>query len=571
MTGIVFYKHKKTIIRLLILALTAFYCILPLVIHKGLPYAHDIIFHVFQADQFNRAIHEGVFYPRWVPDSNNGYGSASFIFYSPLSYYLISVINIFTPSIIIAMITAIWCGIFFSGVTMFVATRKMLGESGSALPAVIYQILPFHLWNLYIRGTFAELFAFIWFPLIILFLHKTIESRNKASVVGLSISYAGLILTHLVSGFIFSFVIGAYLIYNFFLVKDIKRLLQTLFSLILGLGLSAVYLVPVIFERKFVQIDYIVNCPVGNYQKHFLFTWDKVEAVLRLRNFYLPLHIGVVLEVLLFCFIVMIMQKNRQILLKKHCQNFYVFLFLSAFLLTTPISRPVWDIVPGFPFLQFPWRWIPMMEFSLCFLIAYIFSSDGMSILKFTILKRAVIYLLIILSLVSFVTIIKSRVIPDTSLNKFLNPEEVKRLLDPPLEYTPIGVKNIEAIMSETRDKKASVLSGIARSRIEEWQSQKRVINIEASTSSLLRISTFYYPGWEAKIDGIKTPIKTEKESGAMLINIPEGKHTLELRFVDTPIRHYSKLISLASLFIVVFLFLRPQRTGSKSTRDKNE
>jgi hypothetical protein len=364
-------------------------------------------------------------------------------------------------------------------------------------------------------------------------------------------------------------VIGAYLIYSFFLVKDIKRLLQTLFPLILGLGLSAVYIVPVVFERKFVQIDYIVNCHVGNYKNNFLFTLDKVQT--GLRNFYLPVHIGVVLEVLLFCFIVMIMQKNRQIFSKRPMFNFFTFLFLFAFFLTTPISRPVWDIVPGFPFLQFPWRWIPMMEFSLCFLIAYIFSSDGMSILRFTILKRAVIYLLIILSLVSFVTIIKSRVIPDTSLNKSLNLEEIGRLLDPPLEYTPIGVKNIEAIMSETRNKKASVLSGIARSRIEVWQSQKRVINIEASTSSLLRISTFYYPGWEAKIDGIKTPIKTEKESGAMLINISEGKHTLELRFVDTPIRYYSKLISLASLFIVVFLFLRPQRNGSKSKRDRNE
>ena len=564
----IFYGKKEYIIGLLLLALTAFYCILPLFIHQGLPYAHDIIFHIFQADQFDRSIHEGFFYPRWVPDFNNGYGSPSFVFYSPLGYYLVSAVRLFTPSLTIAMIAAIWLGFFLSGVTMFVTTNKMFGGAGSVLPAVIYQILPFHLWDIYIRGTLAEFFAFIWFPLIILFMQKTIESRNKMAIVGLSLSYAGLILTHLVSGFIFSLVIAACFIYSYFRLRDKKPLIRTLCSLGLGLGLSAVYLLPVVFERKFVQIEYIVTCPVGNYKKNFLFTWDKVQTVLR--NFYLPVHIGVLLEVALFIFVVLLMRKNKERLSNGQPLNFFVFLFFAAFFLTTPLSRPIWDIAPGFPFLQFPWRWIPMMDLALCFLLGFLFSFGYMSSLGSVKLKRIVIYFLIALSLISFVTISQSRVIPDTSISKFLHPEQIKNLMDPPMEYAPIWAGNIKKIMSEAKNEKVSVISGTALTDIVEWKSEKRVININASTSSLIRIATFYYPGWEAYIDNMRTEIKIEKGVGAMLIDIPEGRHIVVLKFEDTPLRYYAKIISLISFCVVVLLALFIRKTTQESVTMTN-
>jgi hypothetical protein len=560
------FKNKDDIFRLFLLAFTALYCIVPLMIHQGLPYAHDIIFHVFQADQFDRVLHEGNFYPRWVQDSNNGYGSANFIFYAPLSYYLVSAIKMFTPSLTNAMRIAIWCGIFFSGITMFVATRKMFGASVNALPAVVYQIIPFHLWNIYIRGTFAEFFAFVWFPLIILFLNKTIESRDRNAVIGLSVSYAGLILTHLVSAYIFSIVIGLYFIYNFFFLKKKKMLLQPLFSLALGLGLSSIYLMPVIFERKFVQIEYIINCPVGDYRKNFLFTWDKVQTVLR--NFYLPIHISVSLEVIVFLFIMVLIRKNRQIVSHRQMVGFFPMLFLFAFFLTTPLSRPMWDLVPSFPFLQFPWRWIPMMEVSVCFLIAVLFSFGGLSDFRSNALKRAVVYLLVGLSLMSFITIIKSKVIPDTTIITLMGPEKIQKVMDPPLEYTPVWVNDIETIMSENINEKVTVIEGEAQVHIIEWKSEKRVIDLIASMPTLIRIATFYFPGWDAEIDGKRTQINIQKENGAMLIDIPEGKHRLVLEFGDTPIRYYSKFISLASVLIMFFGVLLARKTGLKYNKE---
>lgn len=129
-------------------------------------------------------------------------------------------------------------------------------------------------------------------------------------------------------------------------------------------------------------------------------------------------------------------------------------------------------------------------------------------------------------------------------------------------EYTPIWAGDMRKIMSETKVEMVSVVSGAALTDIVEWKSEERVIEINASTSSLIRIATFYYPGWKAYVDGMQTVIETEKGLGAMLVDIPMGKHTLILRFEDTPIRYYSKIISLVSLLVMVFLVLFPWKTN---------
>jgi hypothetical protein len=542
---------RKDFIRISFLVLTAFYCTIPLFAHYGVPAGQDMILHIFQADQFTQSLHEGVLYPRWIADFNNGYGSPNFVFYSPLSYYFVSAITMVTRSLTASMIVAIWFSFFLSGITMYITAKKMFGGSGSLLAAIIYQILPYHLFDMYIRGTFAELFAFIWFPLIILFLYKMIESRNSAAMIGLSISYSGLICTHLVSAYMFTFVMVAYLIYNFFLLKDKRRIVKPFVSIGCGLGLSSAYLIPVFFERKFVQIDYIITCSVGDYKKNYLFTLDKFQE--GMKKFYIPLHTIVVLEAMVFLIIAVFIYKNRHIVLDRQLKNFFILLFLSAFFLTTPLSRPLWDVIPGFPFFQFPWRWVFITELSLCFLVGYIFSYKDVSHLRSIKLKKAVIYLLIILSLASFALIWKSKIIPDALIGKIIKPEEIRNFIVP-IEYAPIWAKDVEKIAKSTDHEKISVISGTALFDVAEWKAEKRVINVRSASDALLRIATFYYPGWEAIIDGSTTQIKIEQESGAMLIAVPEGLHTLELRFEDTPLRYYAKLISIIFLLCIILM-----------------
>jgi len=119
-------------------------------------------------------------------------------------------------------------------------------------------------------------------------------------------------------------------------------------------------------------------------------------------------------------------------------------------------------------------------------------------------------------------------------------------------EHLPKGV-DIEKVNSNYSKERISIIKGKGKVEVVAWQSAERVMGIKTTEPITLRIRTFNFPGWKAYIDNTTTEIITEKDVGAIIINIPKGKHTVVMRFEDTSIRYYSKIISLISFSCVVF------------------
>ncbi len=89
-----------------------------------------------------------------------------------------------------------------------------------------------------------------------------------------------------------------------------------------------------------------------------------------------------------------------------------------------------------------------------------------------------------------------------------------------------------------------------------KWKSAERVIAMTADEPLTIRIQTFNFPGWTAFIDSTQNDRTTESGSGALLISIPEGAHLIDLRFKDTSIRYYAKLMTLFSVFLLILFSL---------------
>jgi 6-pyruvoyl-tetrahydropterin synthase related domain len=564
-----FLKHHN-IISVLLLGLTSFYCSWPIIFGQSLPWQGDMVFHLFQSEQFYRALHDGVLYPRWLSGYNNGYGSPVAIFYAPLCYYFISAIHLFVPSLVISMVVAVWSAFFLSGVTMFIAAKRLFGKEGGLLSAMVYQTLPFHVSDFYVRGSVAGFCAFVWLPLFFLYLYDLEESRGESVIsAGLCLAYAGLILTHLVSGFICSFAAGLFVIYQYF-SGGRKKLVKTVSSLALGLGITSFYLIPLVYERKFVHIDYIVNSGVGDYRKNFLFALNKLKA--GLRGFYMPLHLGVILELALFIIVVRAIYVGGQASPKRGRESFFVLLFLVAFFLTTPLSGFVWRVLPGFSTLQFPWRWVQVMELSLCFLIGSIFAGRNISAVGLSGRGgRWIIFLLVAISVASFLTISTADITAKKTLYAKIGPETVSRHMAVGIEYVPVWTSDIDKVFLE-KTGRVSVLSGNAVPRVVEWKSERRLIDIRAYTRALLKVSTFYYPGWRASLDGAPVAITAENGTDAMVVDVPRGTHTLGLTFEDTPLRRFSWILSFCSFLILALLWRQrlrfPPKTGWNQSRD---
>jgi hypothetical protein len=538
---------------IILLALTSLCCTMPLILYHSLLVSHDITFHIFQANEFYHSLSCGTFFPKWVLESNNGYGSPNFIFYSPLSYYIVGLFHYFIPSIIYSIIVSIWLAFFLSGISMFYALKNIADRNVGLFVSVLYQLFPFHVIDLYLRGTFAELFAYIWFPLIFLFLRQMRES-NKCLIisVGFSFTYAGLILTHLVSGFLVTIILFIYILFLLFSGEFHKKLISILVSLSMGLGLSACFLLPVVFERKYVKIGYILEYAFSDFRNNFLFLSDNLNGVAG--RFYFPVHIAVILELLLF-FIIVCNKYHRIWKIKVRSEaSFFIILFLFAFFMTTPLSSWLWELSPSLKSIQFPWRWIPFMELSLLFLIVeFLMNEKRHELIPGGMKGRTVLYLLVTLFLLSLITAFNGKQkIPEKDLNRILQPEKSGYFSNLPKDYTPIRVKNLENLLTKSVPDRVSVISGVSLAKVFTWQPEKRVIGLEVFSPSVLRIATFYYPGWIAELQDRRTQIKIENDTGAMLVAVPKGRHTLVMKFVDTPLRRLAKIISMATCFIVI-------------------
>lgn len=64
---------------------------------RGAPIGHDSQYHYLWAAQFAESLAAGIGYPRWLPDVNGGLGNPTFVFYSPLLYYVAAAPGRFAP------------------------------------------------------------------------------------------------------------------------------------------------------------------------------------------------------------------------------------------------------------------------------------------------------------------------------------------------------------------------------------------------------------------------------------------------------------------------------------------
>jgi uncharacterized membrane protein YfhO len=53
---------------------------------------------------------------------------------------------------------------------------------------------------------------------------------------------------------------------------------------------------------------------------------------------------------------------------------------------------------------------------------------------------------------------------------------------------------------------------------------------------------TFYFPGWQARVDGQPAAIAPVTERGLIGVTVPMGRHHLLLQFGETPVR-YSPMV----------------------------
>jgi len=533
---------------------------------------YDNTFHLWRAVQVARCLRQGYLYPRWAPDMAHGYGFPLFIFQSPLTAYVAALLNLVGLSWPLAINTIFLLGMLLGGCCVFILARDLFGPAAGLVAAVAYLFAPFQAYDVFNRGSLSESFAWAFPPLVLWAVHRWSVRGRRGFLLLAAFSLAGLILTHNLFAFLFAPLLAGWVLLEGYLARDWRVIGRGALAGLLGLGLCTFFWLPGLAERGWVQTERLLGTWVFDYHNNFLDLRQLLApprvADPALINDWPPKALG------LLPTLVALLPLARWRRLSRQTRWRVAFLLVCtagfAFL-TLPASRPLWERLPLLPYIQFPWRFLGPAAFSVAMLAGTAVSARSQQSGTCNLQSAIIIPLLILGNLGWFYP----RYCPsphDTSIGEMIAFERATDTLGTTAkgEHLPIWVHR----MPEDQALDAAYAAGesIVRLRPESLPEGARVIRaeygpvdatveLESPLPFTARYLAFYYPGWRVTVDGASVPVAPTDPDGLISFGVPAGRHTVYVRFAETPLRLTADILSLLSLAaLIAVLVIRPFR-----------
>jgi hypothetical protein len=506
--------NHKIIIVLLALILT-----IPALIglfHVGFPVTDDGGWMVVRFTAFFQTLRSGEFPVRFLMRLNNGYGYPVADFLYPLFMYLSVPIHILGINFVNTIKILLGVCVISSSLFTFLWLRKVFDNTSSLVGAIVYTLFPYHLFDIYQRGSVGEVLALSILPFIL----WQIERRSlRWTAIGIAL----LIMAHNTLAVLFMFLILPYLIGKIYISKNKQTEFKfSLVTLLAGFGLSAFFWMPALFD---LQYTVFAKTQISNPANYFI-------------------GLGLVgiagVFIILATIVLMISQKIQ---IKKHRLTVaMLILSIISIFLASPASSLIWKFLPS-SFVQFPFRFLSLAIPSVAFLAASIisvFSQKKKNILSL------VIFALVLISAFAYLFPKSYQNFPDAYYSTNQDTTTVKN------EYMPKWVKEIPQKMPTS---KVQNITGSEAINLIKNTPNKTEFNVSLTEQRLIQINTIYFPGWQAYVNGEFTEILYNNPNGLIMLNLNKGTNNVEIKFAETTIGHLADLISIVSVgYILIFI-----------------
>lgn len=516
---------------------------------------HDDV-QVIRLHQMDKCIKDGQMPCRWVPDLGGEYGYPLFNYYAPLPYYVGEIFYLMSGSLIFSVKMMFAVSFVGAYVFMYFLARKFWGPFGGALSAIFYSFAPYHAVDFYVRGAMGEMWALMAFPAL---LWSFIRLGEKTCIVNLTVSSlltAFLITSHNLSAMLFLPIILVWIFILTLKVKTRKFFLYSILAILLGVCISAFYLIPMIFEKNLVHVE-TTTYGYFSYTEHFkgfrkllfdrFWGWgSSIREVPGGERDGLSFQIG---WVHLLAWVIAIYAAVKFWRLKQWFAVAIIFssifIAFSAYMIN-PRSEFIWRLIEPLKFLQFPWRFLMIIIFFISFI-----SGSVILVLKN---KKIIIALIVLVVALNFLYFRPEKFINVTE-KELLSGErwdrQIKRSI---FDYLPVFAKEPPA---ELAGERYQILTG--ETKITDFEEGTNWLKFKAETTShtIIRLSQYYFPDWRIKVDGNEVPIEYKDNTlGLMTIILGQGNHQIEGRLHDTPVRIVSNFITIATLLIMALVFM---------------
>jgi hypothetical protein len=258
----------------------------------------------------------------------------------------------------------------------------------------------------------------------------------------------------------------------------------------------------------------------------------------------------------------------------------YVFLSTLCLFLITPLSRPIWEFLPGMIYFQFPWRFlgplavflVPVISNSTEFITA---SDSNPSTLRYSILKVSIVILIVVSAFPALYPIpwksgfgkITRKSIIDAELEgRWRGTTSTNDFVPSTVDMVPTPSKSLIESYSNPPIDRVNRFTIPEGTTVTVLGDQPNHYEIKTQNSFILRLMLFHFPGWRAYINGIEQPIEIAHPEGFITLNIPPGNHQVLLLFKDTISRSIGWFLTITGVLVgtgVLLNFDTPKSTFS--------
>src|SRR6185369_5365417 len=92
-----------------------------------------------------------------------------------------------------------------------------------------------------------------------------------------------------------------------------------------------------------------------------------------------------------------------------------------------------------------------------------------------------------------------------------------------------------------------------AQLELSRWDPEDREVHIKTDQPATLRLKTYNFPGWTARLDGAVVPMLSDKD-GIQQVEVPAGIHVVRATFENTPPRTMGALLSTVAVLLILGL-----------------
>ncbi len=508
----------------------------------------------------------------WLPDLAFGHGYPLFIYYAPLATYVAETVHLLGADLLLATKASFALSLILSALTMTLylsylnrSFRLAAAPETIGIAAAVYVIAPYRMVDMYVRGSIAECWSFVFFPLILAALHMLADGRRRRGLLVGSISYAGLILSHNIMALYFSAVVCLYIL----LVTPIRRVWPwAAMMMVLGQALSAFFWLPALANKPLVNTDaatmWSTADEVASHAVHwpqfFSQQWGYGLSTPGPHD-KMPFAIGwpIVGAVILIPLVVLDTHGQRD--MRRFATVLLVMVALLVFAMT-PAMR--WDLVPElFLYIQFPWRLLALVTLFgsvAVFLALHVFvrwSDLHMASGRLLALFHISVVLMVLMLAAPTIRAAPIRIgqIDRDYILSRLRIEERKGFIGSTAraEYMPktAAPETLQLEWNEIHGSESHVAIVDGSATIDAWarRGARYTVDVTCQTTVTLAFQSYYFPGWRYWRDGERRDGDiTLGDNGFIHVELPPGSHHLAFEYGLPPWGRASQCVSLATV-----------------------